>query len=207
MPRFGDNARNRLVLDPDGFAVRGGFGIGLGAVFCSFRREIGLMQAYETWSRVLAWDRKWLYIVTHFVVKGKVKPTSWDGRSRGPVRPRNVKVDGKDAQAEDFGKWVIATAVSKYVFKLGRFTVHPAIVIGENGLLPDRPGGWRRGEDGVGGEEELGDVDEEGEWDWRRVELERRKGMEYAQHFAKLDGTNGLFDGGEDGALGRFSLG
>lgn len=212
MPRLADNGKNRLVLDRDGFAVRGGFGIGLGAVFCSFRREIGVMQGYETWSRVLSWDRKWLYIVTHFVVKGKVRPTGWDGRARGKVRPRNViKVEGGrdkgEGEGEDFGKWVIATAVSKYVFKLGRFTVHPAIVIGENGLLPERPGGWRAGEGEVGAEEELGDVDQEGEWDWRRVEHERRKGMEYAEHFAKLDGTNRLFDGGEDGALGRFSLG
>lgn len=208
MPRLADNGKNRLVLDRDGFAVRGGFGIGLGAVFCSFRREIGVMQGYETWSRVLSWDRKWLYIVTHFVVKGKVRPTGWDGRARGKVRPKNVRVEGLDeGKEEDFGKWVIATAVSKYVFKLGRFTVHPAIVIGENGLLPERPGGWRAGEGEVGAEEELGDVDQEGEWDWRRVEHERRKGMEYAEHFAKLDGTNRLFDGGEDGALGRFSLG
>ncbi|OIW23545.1 hypothetical protein CONLIGDRAFT_674380 [Coniochaeta ligniaria NRRL 30616] len=208
MPRIGDNAKNRLVLDKDGFAVRGGFGIGLGAVFCSFRKEIGLLQGYETWSRILSWDRKWLYIVTHFVVKGKVKPTSWDGRARGPVRPKNVKVEGGGVAKEDeFGKWVIATAVSKYVFKLGRFTVHPAIVIKANGLLPARPDGWMGGESGVGTPEELGDIDEVGEWDWRRVEYERRKGMEYAEHFAALDGANGLFDGGEDGALGHFALG
>jgi hypothetical protein len=167
------------------------------------------MQGYETWSRVLAWDRKWLYIVTHFVVKGKVKPTSWDGRARGPVRPKQVKVEGgeKTVSEDEFGKYVIATAMSKYVFKLGRFTIHPAIVIGENGLLPERPGGWMGGETGVGTPEELGEVDEDGEWDWRRVEHERRKGMEYAQHFAALDGANTLFNGGEDGALGHFALG
>ncbi len=45
------------------------------------------------------------------------------------------------------------------------------------------------------------------EWDWRRVELERRKGMQFAQHFAALDGMHALFDGGAKGALGRFSPG
>lgn len=210
MPRISDNVKTKLVLDKDGVAVRGGFGIGLGAVFCSFRKEIGPYQGYETWSRILAWDRKWLYIVTHFVVKGKVKPTAWDGLSKGPVRQRKVKVGGAEEKAvdeEDWSKYVIATAVSKYVFKLGRFTVHPAIVIEESGLLPERPGGWRGGENGVGSEEELGEIDEDTEWDWKRVEDQRRKGMEYAEHFAALDGTNGLFEGGEDGALGHFPIG
>lgn len=205
MPRIADNAKNRLVLDKDGFAMRGGFGIGLGSVFCSFRKEIGIMQGYETWSRILSWDRKWLYIVTHFVVKGKVKPTEWDGKSKGRVRPRKVKVDGK--AEDDWTKHVCATAVSKYVFKLGRFTIHPSIVIAENGLLPERPGGWRGGEDDLGIAEDLGEVREDGEWDWQRIEHERRKGMEYAKHFAALDATNTLFDGGEDGALGHFNLG
>lgn len=210
MPRISDNVKTKVVLDKDGNAVRGGFGIGLGAVFCSFRKEIGPYQGYETWSRILAWDRKWLYIVTHFVVKGKVKPTSWDGHSKGPVRQPKVKVNGTDDKPvgdDDFSKYVIATAVSKYVFKLGRFTVHPSIVIEESGLLPERPGGWRGGENGVGSEEDLGEINEESEWDWKKVEHERRKGMELAGHFAALDGTNALFDGGEDGALGRFPIG
>ncbi|KAB5554454.1 hypothetical protein GE09DRAFT_1121055 [Coniochaeta sp. 2T2.1] len=208
MAPISKNAKTRVVLDKDGFAVRGGFGIGLGAVFCSFKKEVNIGQSYETWSRILSWDRKWLYIITHFVVKGKVKPTGWDGRSRGPVRPKNVKVEGKEeVKEEEFGKYVIATALSKYVFKLGRFTVHPTYMIGESGFLPERPGGWRGGEDGAGGDDDLGDVEESGEWDWRRVESERRKGMEVARHFAALDGSNALFTGGEDGALGHFALG
>lgn len=189
--------------------VKGTFGLGLGAVFCSFRKEIAPLQGYEMWTRILSWDRKWLYIVTHFVVKGKVRPTSWDGKRMGPTRPKLVKnKDGEPVKEEDWSKYVIATAVSKYVFKLGRFTVHPALVIGAAGFLPERPGeGWTGGETGVGTPEELGEMDEEGEWDWRRVELERRKGMEMAEHFAALDGTNALFDGGEDGAVGSFPLG
>jgi hypothetical protein len=211
MPRFSDNASTKIILDPAGNVVKGGFGIGLGAVFCSFKKEIAPYQGYETWSRILSWDRKWLYIVTHFVVKGKVRPTSWDGKRCGPVRERKVKTDGgKDGEAVDdvdFSKYIYATAISKYVFKLGRFTVHPAIVLHEAGMLPERPGGWRGGENGVGSEEELGEVVEDGEWDWKKVESERRKGMEFARHFAALDGTHGMFDGGEDGALGRFPVG
>ncbi|KAK1756805.1 hypothetical protein QBC47DRAFT_459506 [Echria macrotheca] len=210
VPLLSDNARTRLVLDRDGNLIKGAFGIGLGAVFCSFRREIAPLQGYEMWSRVLAWDRKWLYLVTHFVVKGKVRPTGWDGKRMGPTRSRVVKTtDGKEAEEEDWSKYIFATAISKYVFKLGRFTVHPAIAIQAAGLLPERPGeGWRGGESETGTPDEIGEeVDEEGEWDWRRVELERRKGMEFAAQFNALDGTNALFDGGEDGAVGRFPLG
>ena len=206
IPIIANNEKNKLVLDKEGKVVKGSFGIGLGAVFCSFRREIAPLQGYEMWSRILAWDRKWLYIITHFVVKGKVKPTSWDGKKVGPTRPKIVRSeDGKEVKDEDWSKYIFATAISKYVFKLGRFTVHPALVIEAGGFLPERPGeGWRGGPEGVGTPDDLGEIDENGEWDWRRVEYERRKGMEFAQHFAALDGINALFDGGEDGVVGSF---
>ncbi|KAK5660052.1 hypothetical protein OQA88_13521 [Cercophora sp. LCS_1] len=209
IPVLTDNVNRKLVLDKDGNPIKGGFGIGLGAVFCSFRKEIAPLQGYEMWSRILCWDRKWLYIITHFVVKGKVKPTMWDGKQMGPTRSRVVEAeDGKEVQEQDWSKYIFATAVSKYVFKLGRFTVHPTIAIQAAGLLPERPSGWRGGEDETGGMEEVVvDGGEEGEWDWKRVEVERRKGMELARQFNALDGTNQLFDGGEDGAVGRFPLG
>lgn len=209
MPPVGNNQKTRLVLDKDGKPVKGSFGIALGAVFCSFRREIGPLQGYEMWSRILCWDRKWLYIVTHFVVKGKVKPTSWDGKWKGPTRSKVVLKEGEEEkEVPDWGKYIHATAVSKYVFKLGRFTVHPSILIHSSGLLPERPGGWRGGDEEECGEMvELGEIDVQGEWDWKRVEAERRKGLEYAKHFGALDGTNSLFDGGEDGAIGKFPVG
>lgn len=213
-----DNARTRCVANRDGDVVRGGLGIGLGAVFCAFRREVAPWQAYELWTRVLAWDRKWVYLVTHFVVQGKVRPTAWDdGRGGGgasawfgPLRQKKDKTETAalgEGEGEGFEKYVIATAVSKYVFKVGRFTVHPTILMEQSGLLPERPGGWRSGPNEVGDEEaDLGDVEvgEDEQWDWKRVEHQRREGMKYAAKFAALDGLNQLFDGGEDGALGRF---
>lgn len=197
--------RNALVHNKDGEVMKGSFSIGLGAVFCSFKREIGMLQGYEMWTRVLSWDRKWLYLVTHYVVKGKVRPVAWDGK-KGKTRPEVVRnADG--SLVPDFQKYVIATAVSKYVFKAGRFTVHPAIVLEASGLLPLRPGeGWMGGETGTGTPEELEDISKTSQWDWRRVEYERRQGLEMAEHFAALDRTNALFDGGEDGALGVFPL-
>lgn len=211
MEAISANAVTQCVRDKQGTVVKGGMGIGLGAVFCSFRKEIAPLQGYEMWTRVLCWDRKWLYLLTHFVVKGTVRPAKWDNENCGDAS----WLFGKSSQSktatlkegETLEKYVIATAVSKYVFKVGRFTVHPSILMEKSELLPERPGGWRYGPDEVGDEnEDLGEVDLDAEdgWDWKRVEYQRREGMKFAAQFAGLDGLNGLFDGGDKGALGRF---
>lgn len=210
MQAISANAVTQCVRDKQGNIIKGGMGIGLGAVFCSFRKEIAPFQGYEMWTRVLCWDRKWIYLMTHFVVKGKVNPAKWDNE-KSFFGSKKTRKTATLKEGETMEKYVIATAISKYVFKLGRFTVHPTILMGESGLLPERPGGgWRYGPDEVGDEsEQLGEVDLEAEenWDWKRVEYQRREGMKFAKQFAELDGLNGLFDGGEKGALGRFAPG
>lgn len=197
------NAETKLVLDPKtGAPIKGPVGVMLGAVACSFKREIAPYSGYEMWSRVLGWDRKWLFIVTHYVPKGAAKPTEWlDPRcglaKRGP----------KDATG-GWEKKIYATAISKYVFKIGRFTVHPAYVLGgKSNLLPERPGGWTSGEEQVGdlsADVSGVDLSVEGEWDWRRVEAQRRKGMELASKFQGLEELHDVFDGGDNGAIARF---
>ncbi|KAI1840758.1 hypothetical protein JX265_012957 [Neoarthrinium moseri] len=210
---LGNNEATRLVKDPSDptMPARGRFGVSLGAVQCSFKRELKPYQRYEMWTRVLSWDRKWLYLVTHFVEAGAVKPRSWDNpKNFGPTR-------AAEGKPEDWERKIHASAVSKYVFKIGRLTVHPAIVIGASGLLPERPEGWvstdssgmvTPAEPVVGNTDEAHKNEEEVTgWDWTRIEKERLKGLEFAQNFAALDGLIGQFDGGEDGALGRFGLG
>ncbi|KAF4981620.1 hypothetical protein FZEAL_2632 [Fusarium zealandicum] len=205
MAALSRNTQTKIVLDPKTEKpIKGPIGIMLGAVECSFRREIPAYKNFEMWSRVLSWDRKWLYIVTHFVPKGAARPTSW-------LDPRFYKTATRGAQ-DAAGGWdrkIYATAISKYVFKLGRFTVHPAIVLGgESGLLPTRPGGWTTGDQQLGDlSADLSDIDldDDDEWDWRRVEAQRRKGMELASHFQELDKLQDVFDGGSLGALGKFS--
>jgi Thioesterase-like superfamily len=49
----------------------------LEAVTISFKREINPYKKYEIWTRVLPWDKKWVYMVSHFVEAGKVKPHSF----------------------------------------------------------------------------------------------------------------------------------
>ncbi|KJZ76898.1 hypothetical protein HIM_03775 [Hirsutella minnesotensis 3608] len=148
-----DNKATKLVLDPaTGHPVGGSMGIMLGAVSCSFKREIGAYRGYELWSRVLCWDRKWLYVMTHFVPKGAARPTEW---------------------------------------------LDP----------PSRPGGWTSGEHQLGNEAaNVGDIDltEDGEWGWRRVEAQRRHGMDMVGQFRTMDDMHALFDGGSNGALGKF---
>ncbi|KAH7010607.1 uncharacterized protein B0I36DRAFT_57619 [Microdochium trichocladiopsis] len=125
----GNNAKTGLVLDPTtGRPARGKFGVMLGSVSCSFKREIRPFARYDMYSRVLAWDRKWMYIVTHFLEPG----VAGGSGKHAPGKPLPAGWEKK----------VYATAISKYVFKIGRLTVHPAVLIGASGLLPERPGGW-----------------------------------------------------------------
>ncbi|KAK5992287.1 putative thioesterase atnL [Cladobotryum mycophilum] len=198
-----NNVKTKLVMDPKtGQPVRGSFSIALGSVMCTFKREIAGFKTYELWSRIACWDRKWLYIVTHFVPKGTAKPTEW-------LDPgfRKVKTRSHTDATSGWEKKIHATAISKYVFKIGRLTVHPAVALSSAGLLPERPGGWIAGENQVGDESmDLGDIDlaVEDTWDWRRVEAQRRKGMELASQFHNLDNLHDTFDGGSNGAIARF---
>lgn len=209
--QLGDNARYRLVKDPSepSKPARGKLGIMLGAVHCSFKREIKPYQKFEMWSRILAWDRKWIYIVTHFVESDAVRPRCWSGGGvrYGPTRKHEGKPD-------EWQKRIFATAVSKYVLKVGRLTVHPAVALEASGLLPERPGGWL-GEDSDGaalnGELKsplpTGNEAPKSDWTWRDTEFKLQQGLHYARNFASLDELHSHFDGGEHGALGRFAIG
>ena len=204
-----DNARNQLVIDPrTGKPSTGSLGIMLGSVHCSFHKEIPPYRGYEMWSRVLAWDRKWLYIITHYVPKGLARPSEW----LDPRFGRLNRSAGKEP-VKDWEKKIHATAVSKYVFKLGRLTIHPGIILGASDLLPERPGGWAVDDDAPLAEElPQGDLfsqveEGEGEWDWRRVEQRRMAGMEFAAKFHAMDELHKMFDGGRGPVVGRFGPG
>ena len=135
--------------------------------------------------------------------KGAAKPKEW-------LDPRfkRSKVRGSHDAAGGWEKKIYSTAISKYVCKVGRLSVHPAVVLELSGLLPEREGGWIGGQEQLGQETgDLSDVDlsRDGQWDWRRVEAQRQAGMEYASHFAQLEGLDATFDGGSFGAIGTFS--
>lgn len=84
----------------------------LGSVYCSFKREIKPFELYEVHSKVISWDKKWMYILSSFM-----RPAS---------RPGGEKT-------------LLATALSKYVVKKGRLTVSPERILRLGGFLPAPP--------------------------------------------------------------------
>ena len=210
------NDREKLVLNKEGKPVLGRWNIMLGSVMCSFKREIGIYEGFEMWSRMLCWDRKWIYVVTHFVKKGTVKPSAYilaDGSWFGGKGYKTVKGNGKlDEDVDE--KAIFASAISKYVVKLGRLTVHPEVLLEASGMLPARPGGWAT-MSGPSGESTPETLEIEtngaaiggktsGEWDWKRIEEKNKEGLKFAQHFAALDGLNKEFSGSKTAALGKY---
>ncbi|KAK0116619.1 hypothetical protein ONS96_012475 [Cadophora gregata f. sp. sojae] len=211
------NAQTKLVLDAQGKPVLGRWSIMLGGVMCSFKREIGMYQGFEMWSRLLCWDRKWIYVVTHFVKKGTVKPSAYiltDGSWFGGKGYKTVKGESNSQEVDE--KAIFASAISKYVIKLGRLTTHPEVSLNASGLLPPKPGGWATmsgpsGEstpetlevEGEGSETPESEGSEE-EWDWKRIEKENKRGLKFAEHFAALDGLNQEFTGSREAALGKY---
>ncbi|KAG9235057.1 hypothetical protein BJ875DRAFT_283722 [Amylocarpus encephaloides] len=213
------NRQTKLVLDKEGNAVTGRWGIMLGSVMCSFKREIGIYEPYEMWSRVLCWDRKWIYVVSHFVKKGTVKPKAYileDGSLFGKKGFKQVRGDGKIRSKEVDEKSIFATGISKYVVKLGRLTTHPEVLLQSSNILPPKPGGWAT-MSGPSGEstpevleveapEEVVDL-KSTEWDWKRIEAENKKGLKFAAHFAALDELHHEFTGSQAPALGKYNEG
>ncbi|RLV96058.1 Uncharacterized protein JA1_000595 [Spathaspora sp. JA1] len=76
-------------------------------VQCRFIRELKPFQKYKISSRILAWDDKWLFVISKFITSNK----------------------GEDV--------VNAIALTKYVLKNGRITVTPKEYLGICGFLND----------------------------------------------------------------------
>jgi hypothetical protein len=137
------------------------FGLALGAVSCTFKRELRPYEQYEMWSKILSWDDKWIYVVTHFVRKDAARPRAYSlypqqsasasRRSSETTHAENLddealrgstvdsaaspvpETTDQDIKAE---KQLFATALSKCVFKSGRKTVAPELMLQMSGLLP-----------------------------------------------------------------------
>ena len=115
---------------------RPGLGLPVGGVSCTFKKELKPYEPYELWTRVLSWDKKWLYIVTHFVKAGVMMP-----RKYTLYPQQNGKEDKKSktaARLDDIKESdaVVATALSRCVFKQGRRTISPEVMLQLSGLLP-----------------------------------------------------------------------
>ena len=119
------------------------FGIMLGGVSCNFRREIKPYEGYEIWTRLLSWDQKWFYGVSHFVKKGAVRPEGYTlqpwrkSKSKGSKGSKNSANEGDTKPGPHPA--IFASGIAKYVFKKGRLTIPPERVFQAAGLLPPRP--------------------------------------------------------------------
>lgn len=189
--------------------------IALGGVACVFRKEIKPYERYEIWTRLLTWDRKWLYIVSHLVKPGTFKPSSY---ALQPWKNKSAVV-AEEEQGPEYKekllKSVFATSIAKYVIKKGRITIPAEQVLRDSDLLPEKPEGATGAADDISifdspmTETEL--LAEtlshtlSGEVTWEAIENQRRRGLRYAQMFAGLDGLHGVFDGGAPGILGEYS--
>ena len=181
----------------------------LRGVTCSFKREIKPYQRFEVQTRVLCWDRKWLYLVSHFI-----------DRSRCTVKAEAGIVNGGE-ESKKVHPAIFASSLSKYVFKQGRRTIPPETVLRASDLLPELPGkegsvaevlpalleGTSLGkvESALGatlehGEKESDAVEAEyalnaapssRPWDWQRIEQERLRGMKVA---SMMEGLEELHD-------------
>ena len=128
--------------------TNGVIGIHLGSVMCNFKREIKPFEKFEIWSRVLTWDRKWAYVVSHWVKAGSIKPKAY---TLQPWKNKNQKKiseieneDKTEANPDSTPKErkqpvVFASALAKGVFKKGRLTISPERIWEASGLLPPKP--------------------------------------------------------------------
>ncbi|KAL9578637.1 MAG: hypothetical protein Q9203_007024 [Teloschistes exilis] len=101
------------------------------------------------WTRVLCWDRKWLYVVTHFVERGAVRPRGfafqpWKNKTDRAKEATSIAEDkekerGKEGKSSAKKPLFFAIAVAKYVCKRGRLTIPPELVLRNSGLLPPKP--------------------------------------------------------------------
>ncbi|KAK1711606.1 capsule polysaccharide biosynthesis protein [Colletotrichum acutatum] len=127
----------------------------LAGTSCTFKKEIKPGAAFDMQSRVLTWDKKWLYIVTHFVEKRK------EGNKIAQTSPL-----------------IYATAISKCVVKAGRLTVPPQKFFQAAGVLSsgDQPEGSIA--------DVTPEANDSGEWTWAKVEEERLEALKIADGFA-----------------------
>jgi hypothetical protein len=185
------------------------FGLALGAVSCSFKRELRPYEKYEMWSKIIAWDEKWIYIVTHFVKQDVAKPKSYTlypqqllrrsqadisgtgGYQRGEQLAVDNDTKGTTSKEEQLGKHLYATALSKCVFKSGRKTVAPDAMLQMAGLLPP-----------------VDNVDQSGN-SLDEIEMQRQQGLKAAELLAtqKQQNLEAEFDGSNCEALGRHTDG
>lgn len=209
------------------------FALILGSVSCNFRREIKPYEGFEIWTRLLTWDQKWMYVISHFVKKGAVKPKRYTLQPWRKVGDKDVKDSTTGNRRTGPHPAIFAAGISKYVWKKGRLTIPPERVIQASELLPPKPADHETPPISMAPNTEAvsstdttatsiadnltpanaGEVmaaslgandDDNDEWTWERVEEERKRGMKIAEIYNSLDLLNEEFRGEGGMVLGSY---
>jgi hypothetical protein len=161
----------------------------LGGTCCIFKKAIAPFSKFEISSRVLCWDEKWVYVVSHFTKPGSNSTHHIiSGQSTQEQCLVTDRLDG-----------IYATAITKYVFKEGRKTCTPESVMQECGLLPPQPS--TEGSDGLG---DGISHESQGHWSWEQVQEECNKHLKVAQNFGSLDQLHDTFVGHSGPAMYHY---
>ncbi len=98
----------------------------------SFKKEIKPFQRYTVNSRIVAWDDKWIFVLSKFMINDpkSVKRAIIQGDSKSiPAKTGNKVLDKYST--------VAAVALTKYVLKNGRITIPPEEAFEICGLIND----------------------------------------------------------------------
>ena len=204
--------------------------LSLGGVSCFFQRQIEPLQQFEIYTRILCWDWKWIYCVSHVVEKGAIQPDNYALQlGLKNKRSKDLKKD-----EEDLTRHIFASSIARYVCKKGRFSINPEIILERSHLLPQRPegtgmppraertaddtpymaaipvmGGHPAGSDGEAAETgaRIGGAaakasSEQDDWTWGDMERERLRGLSIASHFDGLSELHNEFRASE--VLGEY---
>ena len=171
--------------------ARSAFTMPLGAVSCCFKRELKPYEKYDIWTRILSWDQKWFYLVTHFVKHGhKIEPTEHSMYPRQDAGSRRGSTD------QEMNGAICASALSKVVFKNGRITIAPEVMLELAGLLP------AKATESEGKTAELEHAQAKG----NKVDsLPNKPAVEVVQNLEGLDTDSG-YDGSRDGSVNEAQV-
>lgn len=159
----------------------------LGGVHCNFRKPVAPLQRTETYTRVLGWDEKWIYLASWVVRPDSraAQPTAWTLQPWRKSAGGSKSADTANARTPD----IYAVSIARYVFKQSRKTVAPAEVLASLGLLPTAT---------------ANDIDCQAVTLLEEIEAERQRGVEFARGMASLDGLLDCLHPAEGPALAEW---
>jgi hypothetical protein len=170
--------------------------IALGSVYCGFKREIKPFEKYEIQSKVVAWDRKWLYVLSFFLRPGTERTLFASAVSKYVVKKGRLTVPPERVlRASGFLPERSAREGDGDLGEDGSGVETPEGITASSGV----DGSLVRevlkiGVGEVPGQEELErekkvNVESwvQGDWTWEMIEEERLRGLKVVEGYVNMD--------------------